>query len=291
MKKLIVLFAVLASAFSCVSRQTADDLTNEKDSLSMVVAAKDSLLNDVFSSINLIAENLDAIKTREGIVTSNTSGELSKERRAQINEDVTAISELLAQNRATIERLKGSTEKLRRANVKIQELETLVANLTKQVADKDADIADLKDQLEKLHIQVTELNSTVDNLNSNVASLSDDKKNLESTVSDQTTALNTVYYIVGSEKELMDGGIIAKSGVIGRTAKMNSNYDLGKFTKVDKTGLNKIIVGKKRVSIISSHPAGSYELVMSDKNTCDAIVIKNPAKFWESSKVLVVSYK
>lgn len=291
MKKIALLILTAAMITACGNRQSANTQERDRASLETELREKDSILNDVFSSINQIAENLSSIKAREGIVTANMTGDLSKEKRAQINEDITAINELLIQNKANLERLKGSTEKLRIANVRIQELENLVANLNKQVTDKDADIVVLKDELSRLRIQVTELSTTVDSLHTNVNLLAEDKSKLESTVSEQSGELNTVYYIIGSERDLMDAAIVEKSGFIGRTLKMSSNYDLEKFTRIDRRGLEKIIVGKKKITLVTPHPTDSYELEMSDSNTTEAIVILDPVKFWESSKVLVISYK
>lgn len=291
MKNILILLLVLSSVFACVSKKSADRLAKDNDSLAMVVAAKDSLINDVFLSINLISENLEAIKMRENIVTANTTGDISKEERVQINEDIAAIGDLLAQNRETIERLKSSTEKLRAANVKIQELEHLVQTLTRRLADKDADIAAMKEELVKMHVEVDELNAAVGNLHTNANRLNENNSKLESVVSSQTDALNTVYYIVGTEKELINRGIIVKSGFIGRTLKVNNDYDMAKLTKADKRTLEKILVGRKKITVVTIHPETSYELRMNDGSTTESLIITDPDKFWESSKVLVISYK
>ncbi len=291
MKNWLVVVAALLSLASCTGKKSPDRLHEERDSLALLVTEKDSIIDDVFSSINLIAENLNAIKTRERIVTTNTNGEISKEQRAQINEDIAAIGELLEQNRATIERLKGSTERLRQANVRIQELERLVDNLTRQIREKDADIETLKGELDRLHIRVTELTATVDTLHSGMAGLSEENRTLESTVAEQGDRLNTVYYIVGSDRELIRDGIVVKSGGIGRTMVLSNNYDLSKLTRVNKENVTRIAVGEKRVTIVTPHPAGSYELIMSDRNTVDELVIKDPEKFWETSRVLVIAYR
>ena len=43
--------------------------------------------------------------------------------------------------------------------------------------------------------------------------------------------------------------------------------------------------------LVSSHPAGSYEFVMNADGVFEELQIKDKTKFWEYSKVLVVSYK
>ncbi len=285
MKKIVVLGLVLVTMFSCVSKKSADkELAEQKDSLSTIISGKDSIINDVFASINVIAENLNSIKEREKMVQTNSQGEVTKEKRAQINEDIAAIGSLLAQNRAAINRLQGSTEQLRKANIKITELEQLMASLNQQVNEKNADISMLKQDLEKLSIQVTELNTTVEDL-------TETKTTLETVVSQQTDALNTAFYLVGPEKQLEAAGIVEKSGFIGRTVKLAAGYDISQFTRIDVTKVDRILVGQKKVTIVSNHPAGSYELVMSDGDTCEMLLIKDPKAFWSASKVLLISYK
>ena len=284
MKKIALLAVAALVLFSCVSKKSADRVEAERDELAREVAVKDSLIDDVFTSLNSISENLYAITTRENIVTSNVSGEIGVDQKTRISEDIAAIDLLLQENRATIQRLKNSTEGLRRANARIQELERLVENMTVQVAQKDADLASLRERLAALDIEGETLTQQVN-------TLSVDKAGLEATVALQTDALNEVYYIVGEDKELIDAGVVYKSGIFGRTMKVVNNYDLGKFTRVDRTGVDEIFVGHRKVTIVTTHPEGSYELVEGERGLVESIRIRDKARFWESSKILVVSYK
>ena len=71
MKKFAFLLLFLLPLVSCVNRQGADQVESIKDSLTRVVAAKDSMINEVFASMNAVAENLNAIKVREKIINKN----------------------------------------------------------------------------------------------------------------------------------------------------------------------------------------------------------------------------
>ena len=64
MKHVIVmaLGAALALA-SCVSKGTVVKVEEQRDSLSVVVSAKDSLISAVFEDISSISENLALIRT------------------------------------------------------------------------------------------------------------------------------------------------------------------------------------------------------------------------------------
>ena len=97
MKKFAFLLLFLLPLVSCVNRQGADQVESIKDSLTRVVAAKDSMINEVFASMNAVAENLNAIKVREKIINKNIdNGEIRNQTPTQINEDVdqpTAVAE------------------------------------------------------------------------------------------------------------------------------------------------------------------------------------------------------
>ena len=292
MKNFICLFVLLVPFFSCVSKKNAEKLIGEKDSLSMALAAKDSVINEVFASLNDITENLNAIKTREHIITSTVNnGEIPKQATVQIGEDIEEIDRLLQSNRETIARLERSAAQLKKANVKITSLEKLIQEMSVQVESKDKEISVLRSDLKKLNIEVEELNTKVTGLGTEVDSLNQTKTRLESEIKTKNDLLNVAYYIVGSQKELLDKEIVYKSGFIGRTLKINENRSLDSFTQVDIRNFDEVIIGKKDVTLVSSHPAGSYEFVMNDNKVFSSLVITDRDKFWEYSRVLVISYK
>ena len=292
MKKFAFLLLFLLPLVSCVNRQGADQVESIKDSLTRVVAAKDSMINEVFASMNAVAENLNAIKVREKIINKNIdNGEIRNQTPTQINEDVEAINQLLLQNRETIARLQQSANQLKKANINIANMEKLIAQLRQQVETKDQEIVMLKNNLEQMHVQVAELHEQVSGLNTQVTGLSEAKASLEGEVKGQTDILNTAYYIVGSEKELLAKEIVYKSGFIGRTLKINESRSLDSFTKVDIRHFDSVVIGQKKVTLVSSHPAGSYEFVQDEKGVYESLIIKDKRKFWEYSKVLVMSYK
>ena len=198
MKKFAFLLLFLLPLVSCVNRQGADQVESIKDSLTRVVAAKDSMINEVFASMNAVAENLNAIKVREKIINKNIdNGEIRNQTPTQINEDVEAINQLLLQNRETIARLQQSANQLKKANINIANMEKLIAQLRQQVETKDQEIVMLKNNLEQMHVQVAELHEQVSGLNTQVTGLSEAKASLEGEVKGQTDILNTAYYIVG----------------------------------------------------------------------------------------------
>jgi hypothetical protein len=111
-------------------------------------------------------------------------------------------------------------------------------------------------------------------------------------IAEETTALHTAYYVVGKSNDLKNAKIIDRKGGllgIGRTSKLNGNYDNSKFTRIDYTQTGTIAVNSE-MKIITSHPSDSYTLDKDakDKDLVKNIVITNPERFWSASKYLVV---
>lgn len=284
-KPMIVAAALAAIAFtSCVSKQVAVQAESQRDSLAVVVSEKDSLINAVFSDINAISENLAMIKSRENLIT--VAGDTEGVRRPveEINNDIAAIDRLLQENKSKIASLQRSAAQLRKANLRIDGLEKMIGDLNQQLADKTSEVAQLRENLAQMGIQVENLTEEVAEQKSEVENLSSEKVELQN-------QLNTVYYIVGSEKELRDAQIINKQGFIGRTLTVGKTANLDSFTVADSRLLTEIPVGHKKASVVSSHPEDSYELVLGADKSVEKLLITDPARFWESSKILIVSYK
>ena len=254
---------VVALLASCVSRQVAVEAESRSDSLELVVSAKDSLINAVFADINAISENLALIKSRENLITVAGESEGGRRPVEEIDNDIKAIDRLLRENRAKIESLQRSAAQLRKANLRIDGLEKMIADMNRQLAEKKAEVAVRSAEVENLSGEKVELQNQ----------------------------LNTVYYIVGAEKELRDAQIINKQGFIGRTLTVGRNSNFDSFTMADSRLLSEVPVGQKKATLVTSHPEGSYELVTDANKVVEKLIITDPVRFWESSKILIISYK
>ena len=275
---------VVALLASCVSRQVAVEAENRSDSLELVVSAKDSLINAVFADINAISENLALIKSRENLITVAGESEGGRRPVEEIDNDIKAIDRLLRENRAKIESLQRSAAQLRKANLRIDGLEKMIADMNRQLAEKKAEVEQLRESLVRMGDEVKSLTEEVAVRSAEVENLSGEKVELQN-------QLNTVYYIVGAEKELRDAQIINKQGFIGRTLTVGRNSNFESFTMADSRLLSEVPVGQKKATLVTSHPEGSYELVTDANKVVEKLIITDPVRFWESSKILIISCK
>ena len=275
---------VVALLASCVSRQVAVEAESRSDSLELVVSAKDSLINAVFADINAISENLALIKSRENLITVAGESEGGRRPVEEIDNDIKAIDRLLRENRAKIESLQRSAAQLRKANLRIDGLEKMIADMNRQLAEKKAEVEQLRESLVRMGDEVKSLTEEVAVRSAAVENLSGEKVELQN-------QLNTVYYIVGAEKELRDAQIINKQGFIGRTLTVGRNSNFDSFTMTDSRLLSEVPVGQKKATLVTSHPEGSYELVTDANKVVEKLIITDPVRFWESSKILIISCK
>ena len=277
----------LGAAFalaSCVSKGTVVRVEDQRDSLVSVVSAKDSLINAVFEDINAISENLVLIKTRENLISVAGGSEGGRRPVEEISNDIKAIDRLLRENRAKIESLQRSAAQLRKANLRIDGLEKMIADMNRQLAEKKAEVEQLRESLVRMGDEVKSLTEEVAVRSAEVENLSGEKVELQN-------QLNTVYYIVGAEKELRDAQIINKQGFIGRTLTVGRNSNFDSFTMADSRLLSEVPVGQKKATLVTSHPEGSYELVTDANKVVEKLIITDPVRFWESSKILIISCK
>lgn len=269
---------------SCVSRGSAERLESQRDSLARVVDAKDSLIGAVFEDINSISGNLARIKAREHLIAVTDNGEGGRRPVEEINNDIAAIDRLLQENREKISSLQRSAALLRKANLRIDGLEKMIAGLGEQLDEKRAEIVRLRENLERMGVEVKTLTDRVAERSAEVATLSEAKTELED-------RLNRVYYIVGPEKELVEAQIVEKKGFIGRMLAVSEENSFDGFLQADRRQLTEIPVGHRRATVVTSHPGGSYELVTDADRVVTKLLITDPEHFWESSKMLVISYR
>ncbi len=246
MKKLILIALLIPVLFGCNNKKKEyEALRTRYDSLLTIGFTKDTAIIGYLESFNSIQANLDSIKMAEMIITQNTQNgaELQTDQKDQINRDINMIFEKLQENKKTIADLRA---KMRKSNSKVTVLEEMIDRMTRQIEEKDVEIAQLRDQLERMNIQIEILSSSVQNLEAEGSAKSQ-------TISEQTEALNTAYYVIGTKKELREQNIITMEGGfvgIGRNKKVKEDFNQEYFTRVDITKIKSIPVLRKKADII-----------------------------------------
>lgn len=287
MKKLLFLSVCVALLASCGNAGKNEALKAENDSLTATLASRDAELEEIMAIFNDVQEGFRLINEAENRVDLQ-SGSLEGATPAQkIKEDIRFISEKLQSNREQIAKLE---EQLKNSKHNSAQFKKAIANLNAELQAKAEQIETLQTELASKNIRIAELDDAVAGLTQNVADLIAENKVKSATVASQDKALNAAWFVFGTKSELKEQKII-ESKFLQKT-KVLSDVDFNKdyFTQIDIRTDKEIKLYSKDADLLTTHPAGSYELVKDEKGQL-TLKITKPAQFWSVSRYLVILVK
>jgi uncharacterized coiled-coil protein SlyX len=259
----VVVLGVTLSLNQKLSQTRADfaALQTEEQATSARYAAA---INEVAS----IQESLQTIDLGEQ-GTQALATELAQEQNLSQDrgeQTLARISEIKAGVERANSRIKDLEEKLKQGGVQIAGLEKLIRGLRKTVEEKEA-------QIVLLTTRVGELQTQVAGLETDVAAGQETIRQKEETIQQQTSSLEdsrrllgTVYYVVGTKKELSRAGLVESEGGllgIGRTVRPTGRTEGGQFTALDTDRVTVIPIDAKEAKVVSAQPTASYALEVS----------------------------
>lgn len=282
MKKLLLIGLCIAAVAGCKqdNKQAQQEADAQRDSLQQIINQKDTEIDDIMTTLNVIEEGFREINEAENRVSLAKQGEGS-DRKQRIRENMQFIQSTMAQNRELIEKLR---KQVRQGSIKSEEFKKTIENLTAQLETKDKELAALRAELDAKNIHIAEQDTKIADLNSNVSALTEESSQKSETISAQDQQLNTAWYVFGTKKELKEQNILIK----GKALEGNFNRDY--FTKIDIRHTREIKLYSRSADMLTAHPAGSYTL-QRDANKQYVLRITNPSQFWSTSKYLVIQVK
>lgn len=283
MKKLFILPLCLLAMVACNDGKKAEERARqERDSLMQVIDEKETELNEIMGAINEVQEGFRQINEAEGRITVADGNPEAASSRDVIRENIAFIQETMQQNRTKIEQLR---ERLKTTTVNVEKLTKTIENLSKQLEDQTKHVQELEAQLAEKDILIAQQGEEINSLNENVSNLEADKKQQQEKIQAQDKDLNSAWFVFGTKDELKEQKILQKGDVL-KSGDFNKDY----FTKIDIRYDKQIKLYSKSAKLLTTHPAGSYNLV-KDKQDQYELHITNPTQFWSVSKYLVVQVK
>ena len=236
-------------------------------------------INEFVRSINDIQGTLDTIKMKENVINLSTErgGELKQTAKDQIKTDIQTIYSMMLKDKDQLAKL---TKKLKAANMKVDQLQKMVSRLEKDMAAKSAEIEDMRDKLAKLNIKFEAASLKIDTLSRTVNDQGQKINNQTQTIAAQEEAINTAYYVIGTNKDLKKNGVVKKGDVL-------ADFNKELFTRIDIRKTTEISILSKKAKILSSHPSTSYKFT-GDKKVIQSLQILDSKAFWSNSKYLVI---
>ena len=285
MKKLAILLVCAAMLASCNGLGGGSkDLKAENDSLLMELTQRNAELDEMMGTFNEVQEGFRKINAAESRVdlTRGTISENSATAKQQIASDIEFITKQMEENKAQIAKLQAM---LKSSKNNSAQLKKAVESLTQELVTKQQRIEELQAELASKNIRIQELDAAVSGLSADKESLAAENEAKARTVAEQDKAINAAWFVFGTKSELKSQKIL-QSGDVLKNADFNKDY----FTQIDIRTTKEIKLYSKRAELLTTHPAGSYELVKDDKGQL-TLKITNPKEFWSVSKYLVIQVK
>ncbi|WNJ19973.1 hypothetical protein [Pontibacter sp. G13] len=294
--KIAAFFLLAAATLTSCNQDKLDQLEGKYKELSAHNQETDSLINDFVGSFNAFEDNLEQIKDKENMIAFATEdGNMDQSVRERVVEDIQMVNSLLAENQQLIEELTAQSE----ANQgKVNDYQRLLNRLKKQLADRGNEIASLKENLLTLNFEEESLNADIDSLfvlntelttstETQAEMIIEQDAQIESqteVIAQQRAKITEGYYVVGDAKSLKSANVIASK----TSGTLEDGFDKGVFTSVNIEELSALPINSKKAQLMTPHPSSSYQWVEED-NQIAKLEILDPAKFWRSTKYLVVS--
>lgn len=285
MKKSIIYLALGALLLSSCAGK--DDKKIQEDSMKIATLTEEyneatSFNDSLMLLMGDIYTGLDSINSQEGLLYNMNAGE-GADRRAEIRHNLSAIKARLAANKQLLETME---KKVKASGQESSVQAKTIAQLRQHIEQQDAKIAKLESELSQAKGQIENLNTQVAEGQEQIKQETAAKEEAQAQATQAENAANTIYYAVGTNKELKQKGLLEKK-FLGSTKVLKGNFDASYFVKGDKRTLKSIPTNAKNVKIWSNMPEGSYRIV-GEKNGPKTIEIVNPDKFWSLTNHLVV---
>lgn len=280
MKKHVVIY-FLFFLVSCTSQN--NDQTDYKQRLAQLEAEnirKDTLLTESIIYFNEIERNLSAIEFNENEIqrlAKNQEGSAFSDKNA-LFEKIKLINALRIENTLKMKSLQRHLDTI---SVAQNEFKELIARLQKKISSKDKTIAILENKLKDVDVKYSDLFASYQEQQRELT-----QKELQN--KEYSNKLNSVFYAIGSERELEENGVvdlkkkIFSSNKITLNERLNDDY----FTKVNKNEFSELSFHSKKGHLVSNHPVSSYEIERDGKVAKLRILDAN--QFWKFTKYLVV---
>lgn len=280
----LLLAISLIGFWACKGEETSGDVdTGESEELAQLrsenralqdqLAEKDSVINESIMLINEIEENLAMINLKEDEIRfKSRDQELQQDSKEWILQEIQNINYLREANQKKINEL---NQQLDNQNLQIEQFQAMITNLMNKIQVQEEEIELLRAELEDLDREYVELLEAY---------------NEQTELTTETLKeLNKAFYVYGTEKELLDNGVIVKEGGfigIGKKTALKDDFNEDYFTSIDMMRTKKIDVTGKEIQIMTDHPSFAYSINSSGQK--HTISISDPKSFWKVSRYLVV---
>jgi predicted RNase H-like nuclease (RuvC/YqgF family) len=194
------------------------------------------------------------------------------------------IEELKAGIERTKERITELDSRLKRSNIRVAGLQKMITNLRKNVGEKETMIVALSTQVDSLETRVAGLTTEVEDKSQQIVVK-------EQELTEKQRELATVYYTMGTKKDLIQSNVVvAKGGVfgIGKTLEPSGHVNETAFIPLNTDQENVIRIPSKDAQILSAQPQTSYNLVKVGEDQLELRIL-DPREFRKVKHLVILT--
>lgn len=256
-------------------QRLSNQLASQKDSLTRVVLDADAFIGQMDSAISTV-KGLPRNKRKPSDPLAD-----QLQARKDMQDRVSALVTRAKQTAAQLVELQKKQAEAESANAQLREQN---AALTAKVEQDVLLIADLAAAIERKNAEIVALGVRIDSLGTEMKTLG--------------TRHYKAYYVVGTEKELMDKGVVVKEGGTnllivraGRTLVPARVLNADAFTVIDQREDRTITVPDttRRYRIVSRQSLDAADVAWRDATSFKGhLKIAKPEEFWAPSRFLIL---
>lgn len=286
MKKILSTIAACAAVVMLAScgntKLQQEEARNHEldDSLRVALANSDSL----FSLLYDVTVGMDQITALEQLIEAPVNAE-NASGRDRLRAQMEAIQRGLQDRRHRIEALE---KQLASSNSAAQaRLTTQLNQLRSQMDKQTATVEELRQSLAAANIQIERMDLTIDSLNTHNDSLRTANERTAQALNEAIDEINTVYYVIGTKKELKEHDMIEGGGFLRKTKVLPSDFDRNYLQRADRRNLRTLPLDSKKGKVLTIQPADSYRFD-ENANGMKTLTITDPETFWATTNILVI---
>lgn len=280
---IIIILAVVTIVFAVMwvnSSNKAKALEQEKLELKEAFENASNTIGEIQSSLNAIDQDLS------GSLFTNKEipGTTPEDRRTQL---ITSVSNMRKQIEADKKKIAELEQKLAQSGAQLKGVREMLDKLKASVADKDRIVAELQSELGILSKTLeTERRESA----AEIARRDKDISTKQMTIEEQLKDINTVFYVIGTRKELIEKKIIDRRGGllgIGRVSTVSSNINVDEFTPLNLLEDDTITFAapKKGYAVLTNQIATSYTVNKSGNE--NILTVTNPENFRKQKFIVI----
>lgn len=218
--------------------------------------------NAALESIAEVQDSLAAIAPAEAhLMEMSRAAELGTQvTSTQKERMLSTIADIRTSISNTRQRVRDLERNLEGSRTEVTGLRKIVEGLKRSVAEREATIRQLSGMVDSLVVTVAGLRA--DALQSQETIVAQ-----QQVIEQRRQELGTVYYIIGTKRDLKTRGIIIERGGIigiGKSVHLSGSFPADGFVALDTDHATQITIAGKEPQVLSSQSETSYELVPAE---------------------------